>query len=135
MKIVGRCHCGDITYAAAIDPGEVTICHCTDCQTLTGSAFRTDIPVSREAFEPRTGKPKIYLKAAESGVPRVQAFRPDCGTPIYSAAVGDASAFMVHVGAARQSSELEPRKQLWCRSALDWVMDPKSVRQTARQTP
>jgi hypothetical protein len=39
MKIDGACHCGSITYAAEIDPQTVAICHCTDCQTLSGSAF------------------------------------------------------------------------------------------------
>src|SRR5262245_4627881 len=38
MKVDGRCHCGYITYEAEIDPEKVMICHCTDCQTLTGSA-------------------------------------------------------------------------------------------------
>jgi len=39
MKIDGGCHCGYITYTAEIDPDKVGICHCTDCQTLSGSAF------------------------------------------------------------------------------------------------
>ena len=47
MKIDGRCHCGCITYEAEIDPAKVMICHCTDCQTLSGSAFRT-VAFSRE---------------------------------------------------------------------------------------
>lgn len=41
MQIDGRCHCGFISYEAEIDPEKVMICHCTDCQTLSGSAFRT----------------------------------------------------------------------------------------------
>ena len=40
MKIDGTCHCGNITYQAEIDPDQVYICHCTDCQTISGSAFR-----------------------------------------------------------------------------------------------
>jgi hypothetical protein len=47
MKIDGRCHCGYITYEAEIDPEKVMICHCTDCQTLSGSAFRT-VVLTRE---------------------------------------------------------------------------------------
>ena len=35
MHVDGSCHCGDITYAAEIDPAKVIICHCTDCQTLS----------------------------------------------------------------------------------------------------
>jgi hypothetical protein len=37
MKIDGGCHCGYIAYEAETDPAEARICHCTDCQTLSGS--------------------------------------------------------------------------------------------------
>lgn len=133
MKIDGGCHCGNITYVAEIDPDTVGICHCTDCQTLSGSAFRTTVPAARDAFDLRAGKPKIYLKTAESGSKRVQAFCAECGTPIYSAAVTDPQMFMIRVGTIRQRAELPPKTQKWCRSALDWVMDLRSVRQIARQ--
>ncbi len=136
MKIDGGCHCGYINYEAQIDPDEVAICHCTDCQTLTGSAFRTTVPAAREAFALRSGQPKIYIKTAASGARRVQAFCPECGTPIYSAAVEDARTFMIRVGTVRQRAELSPRAQYWCRSALDWVMDLGSIAQIAGgQTP
>jgi len=50
MKIDGHCHCGAITFEAEVDPNALTICHCTDCQTLTGSAFRINIPARAEHF-------------------------------------------------------------------------------------
>lgn len=83
MKIDGACHCGYITYTAEIDPEQVGICHCTDCQTFSGSAFRTSVSAARDAFELLGGKPKIYVKTAESGARRAQAFCPECGTAIY----------------------------------------------------
>src|SRR4029450_12628237 len=48
MKIDRGCHCGKIRYAAEVDPGKVVICHCTDCQTLSGSAFRTGAEQRRQ---------------------------------------------------------------------------------------
>ena len=50
MKIDGACHCGAIAYEAELDPEKVAICHCDDCQALSGSAFRTVAPVRAEAF-------------------------------------------------------------------------------------
>jgi hypothetical protein len=44
MKVDGRCHCGFITFAAEIEPEKMWLCHCTDCQTLSGSAFRAVVP-------------------------------------------------------------------------------------------
>ena len=111
----------------------VGICHCTDLQTLSGSVFRTSVPAARDAFSLRTGQPEIYVKTAESGAKRAQAFCPECGTPIYSAAVSETQTFMIRVGTVRQRAELRPKTQQWCRSALDWVMDLHSVRQFAKQ--
>ena len=84
MKIDGKCHCGNITFVAELDPGQVIICHCTDCQTLTGTPYRVVVRVPTDKIEWRGGKAKTYVKTAESGAKRVQAFCPECGTPIYS---------------------------------------------------
>lgn len=133
MKIEGGCHCGFITYEAEIDPDKVGICHCTDCQTLTGTAFRVSVPTARDAFNLRTGQPKIYVKTAESGNRRAQAFCPECGTPIYSAAAIDPPTFNLRVGTVRQRAELPPKSQAWFRSARDWIMDLHSIKQFAKQ--
>src|ERR1039458_9966468 len=79
MHINGGCHCGRITYEAEIDPEAVSICHCTDCQTLSGTAFRTVARAKKEGFQLLTGEPKVYIKTAESGNKRAQAFCADCG--------------------------------------------------------
>ena len=133
MKIDGRCHCGYITYEAEVDPDSVAICHCTDCQTLTGSAFRVVVPAASDRFKLLTGKPKTYIKTAESGAKRPQAFCPECGTSIYSASVGEGpQTLMVRVGTIRQRAQLRPTAQYWCRSAQDWVTDLASISQIAK---
>lgn len=134
MKIEGRCHCGQITYEAVVDPDTVSICHCTDCQTLTGSAFRANIPAPAKSFVLRTGQPKIYIKTAESGAKRAHAFCPDCGTPIYAAAISNTPSYSLRVGGIKQRAELSrPKRQIWCRSALPWSMDLRGVEQFSRQ--
>jgi hypothetical protein len=85
MNIEGGCHCGKLTFSAEVDPEQVFICHCTDCQTLSGSAYRTVVPAIEGSFAMLTGYPKIYFKTADNGSKRRQAFCSDCGTPIFSA--------------------------------------------------
>ncbi len=109
MKIEGRCHCGQITYEAVVDADKVTICHCTDCQTLTGSAYRANVQAPAETFVLRTGQPKIYIKTADSGTKRAHAFCPACGTPIYSAAITDPPTYSLRVGGIKQRAELRRR--------------------------
>jgi hypothetical protein len=122
MKIDGGCHCGYITYEAEADPERASICHCTDCQHLTGTAFRTSVPAAEGSFLLLSGEPTIYLKTAESGRQRVQAFCPRCGSPIYATAPGDgAKVYNIRVGTTRQRDQLVPKRQIWCRSQQEWL--------------
>ncbi len=135
MKIDGACHCGDITYEADIDPENVVICHCTDCQTLSGSAFRT-VALTREGtFTLRSGEPKIYVKTAESGAKRQQAFCPQCGTPIYSTSEDAVPKIHgIRVGTIRQRDQLVPKRQIWSRSEQHWLAGLGSVQKLDQQS-
>jgi hypothetical protein len=123
MKVDGACACGAIKIEAEADPETVQVCHCTDCQTATGTAFRVSIPVPGASIKV-SGQPKTYIKTtADSGRPRVQAFCGECGSPIYSTTVGDGvqPSYTLRVGILRQRGELAPRRQIWWRSARPWV--------------
>ena len=124
MRITGGCHCGDITYEAEVNSDNVTICHCTDCQHMSGTAFRTVIPAKAEDFKLTRGELKIYVKRAESGAERPQAFCGCCGTHIYATGVGEAAAFLgLRAGTTAQANELVPKREVWRRSALHWLGD------------
>jgi len=135
MKIDGACHCGYITIEGEADPDKVNICHCTDCQAGTGSAFRVSVPVPGTAFR-MTGEPTAYVKTtADSGNPRVQAFCPRCGSPIYSTSPGEGvqASYMVRVGILRQRREFLPKKQNWFRSALPWLGGMDAIHKNEKQ--
>lgn len=122
MKIDGRCYCGFLTYEAEIDPAEVAICHCTDCQAFSGSAFRTVVPAREADFKLLSGAPKVFIKTAASGNKRQQVFCPECGTQIYATSAGEGPKFFgLRVGTIRQRDQLVPRTQYWTRSAQPWV--------------
>lgn len=129
MKIDGGCHCGKIAYEAEIDPEHVEICHCTDCQILSGSAFRTIAMTVEDGFTLLSGTLKLYVKTAESGRQRAQAFCADCGTPIYACAVGDGpKIYGIRAGTARQRAQLVPKMQIWFRSILPWLPEFAGLR-------
>ena len=134
MKIDGACHCGLIAYEAEADPELTGICNCTDCQTLSGSAFRTVVPSRRGSFKLRSGEPKIYVKTAESGTQRQQAFCPNCGTPIYSTTVEDGpKVYTIRVGTLRQRNEFVPKLQYWFRSAQAWLSTLPTIKRRETQ--
>ena len=121
MKIDGHCHCGEIAFEADVDPGGLTICHCTDCQMLTGSAFRSNIRVASDQFKLVRGEPRGYIKTAESGNRRRHAFCGTCGTPIYATAVEKPSSYSLRLGTITQRAAFTPKRQIWRQSALPWV--------------
>lgn len=125
MKVEGACQCGFITIEAEFNPERVTICHCTDCQTGSGSAFRVSVPAAGKSLK-MTGQPAIYVKTtAENGNPRAQAFCPQCGTSLYSTTPGDGPQdfYMLRVGILKQRDQLKPRRQIWFRSARSWITE------------
>jgi hypothetical protein len=135
MKVSGGCHCGAITIEGEADPEKVNICHCTDCQTGTGSAFRVSVPISGDVFRMK-GTPTAYVKTtAESGNPRVQAFCPKCGSPIYSTTpgTGKQAVYIVRVGILDQRDQLAPKRQSWFRSARNWVTDIDAIPKNEKQ--
>ncbi len=132
MHIDGGCHCGLIRYEAEIDPETASICHCTDCQRLSGAPFRAVVQAKKEDFK-LSGVPKIYVKTAESGNKRAQAFCPECGSQIYATSPSDPQIFNIRTGTARQRAELAPRRQIWCRSALDWAMNLEALPKFPKQ--
>jgi len=120
MKVKGSCHCGAIRYEAEVDPARVTLCHCRDCQVLTGTAYRTTVPAAVASFVLHSGTPKRYVKTAQSGNRRIHTFCGDCGSPIYSSAYENPVTYGLRVGALAQRDLLPPQRQIWCRSALPW---------------
>src|SRR5690348_8667687 len=88
MQVSGGCHCGAIRYEAEIDPGRVGVCHCTDCQRLSATAFRVTVPALLGSFRLLSGTPRIYTKTADSGRQREQAFCEKCGSQLYAVSPG-----------------------------------------------
>jgi len=132
MHINGSCHCGAITFTAEIDPARVMVCHCTDCQILSGSPFRTVVAAPMERFSLH-GTPKSYVKVAQSGNRRAQMFCPDCGTPLFATAPENPTSVIIRLGCVEQRAQLEPAVQIWQHSALPWLADLADVPGTPGQ--
>jgi hypothetical protein len=123
LKIDGHCQCGAIRFEAEVDPDQVTICHCADCQHFSGSAWRASVPAPADSFRITAGDPARYIKTAESGARRLQAFCGICGSSIYATSPDNPAVYGVRLGGVTQRAQLPPKKQIWTRSALPWAVD------------
>ena len=128
MQVQGSCHCGNVSYEAEIDPGQVNLCNCTDCQILTGTAFRVSVRAPRSGFRLLKGELTAYVKTADSGTRRRHCFCRTCGTPVYATAdTDDPPTYALRVGCLRQRGSLPPKTRSWLKSALAWAQNVSDI--------
>lgn len=122
MRVHGGCHCGAVAFEAEIDPASVTVCHCRDCQILSGTAFRVTAAGARRQFDLKRGELSTYVKRADSGVSRALTFCTRCGASIYSTDADDPVAdLQIRTGILEERDALVPSLQIWTRSAQRWL--------------
>src|SRR5436305_8063666 len=63
----GGCSCGEVRYRLADAPMFVHCCHCTRCQTETGSAFALNALIESDRVETLAGAPEPGTIPTESG--------------------------------------------------------------------
>ena len=109
-----------VQFEADVDPATTSVCHCTDCQILTATAFRVSVRANTLKFT--AGAPKVYTKTAESGRKREQAFCGDCGSPIYATSPGpEPKIHNIRTGVIHQRDQLAPVDQGWTHSKVAWL--------------
>ena len=128
MRITGGCFCKKIRYNAIIDPKTVTICHCTDCQINSGTAYGVVVGVVKEEFVLEAGDLTYFEKIADSGARRTLAFCSSCGTRIFAKpADNKPGRFGIRVGTVDQRDTLIPKQQAWWQSAQSWTADIRDL--------
>lgn len=124
MRVHGACHCGAISFEADVDPDAAMICHCSDCQALSATAFRVNVPAKAADFRLLQGTPKEYVKVGDSGARRAQGFCGNCGSQIYATgAEAPREVYMLRAGVLAERNEIAPKRQSWRKSALAWLGD------------
>lgn len=80
----GGCACGAVRYRLATPPIFVNCCHCTSCQTETGSAFVINALIEADRVELRAGAPEPLLTPSESGCGQTIWRCPSCRVALWS---------------------------------------------------
>jgi hypothetical protein len=120
-EFTGGCLCGKVRYNANADPIFTGICHCTDCQKFTGSAFAAVIAVPTAAVSV-TGTLKTFTKNGDSGQPIHRQFCPECGAGILDEADLMPGVAMLNIGSLDDPSQITPGTQVYCSSAQSWAV-------------
>lgn len=121
----GRCLCGAVRYELAVEPQTFALCHCRDCQYVTGGEPAAVAVAPGEAFRVTQGALKAYRSVGDSGAEVARNFCPECGTQVMSAIAGGLIA--VKVGTLDEPLASAPQIEVWTASAQPWAHHPDGV--------
>lgn len=127
-KPEGGCACGAVRYRLESAPMFVHCCHCTSCQTETGTAFALNLLIEADRVTLLEGAPVAIMTPSESGKGQ-QVWRcPDCQIAVWSnyGGAGDKIRF-VRGGTLDDAKAVTPDIHIYTRSKLPWVRLPEGA--------
>lgn len=130
--IRGGCLCGAIRYSAKGEGLAQVVCHCTNCQKQSGSAFSVLLKVKADDLTIE-GRPKVYADHGDSGAVVNRHFCDNCGSPLFSELPASPGAVFLKAGTLDDVSNMSPAVHLWCESAWPWTVIPQEMMRAARQ--
>jgi hypothetical protein len=123
----GRCVCGAVRYRLTAEPFTLYACHCTDCQSQSGSAFRLSMPVARAAIELTAGEPEHAEYTPLGGRTKQAARCASCATWLWGEPERAPAVAILRPSTLDDRSWVEPVAHIWVRSAQPWVRIPAGV--------
>jgi hypothetical protein len=117
----GSCRCGSVRYEFSGEPLTCYACHCTDCQTASGSAFSLSMIVQRQDIQVTAGEvaDNAYLL---NGDERHRHHCRQCGTALWFSSAKMPEIVALKPGTLDDTAWFKPVAHLWVRSAQPWVL-------------
>ena len=120
----GGCQCGAVRYTLSQEPERLYTCHCTECQTQSGSAFGMTMLVKEEGITV-TGTLKEFSRTSDKGNLVKAYFCPECGVRIYGKPGYVKGVVSLKPGTLDDTSWLNPDTALWVKSSQNWFELPE----------
>jgi hypothetical protein len=127
LPLTGGCQCGAVRYRLTEMPLSLYACHCTNCQTMSGSAFGLSMPIARSAFEITQGQLKPWHRTTPSGAAAVLWFCGDCGCRVLGERPSRPGVGVLRGGSLDDTAWLTPVAHIWTRSAQSWMRFSEDV--------
>jgi hypothetical protein len=112
----GGCLCGAVRYRLTGEPLTFYACHCTDCQTRSGSAFGLSMWVKRDAIEITKGDAALHVSTV-GGKQRKRRICAECLTNLFSEPREGSDVAVLRPGTLDDTKWLKPAAHIWTRSA------------------
>jgi hypothetical protein len=116
----GGCLCGAVRYVLKSEPRAITLCHCTHCQKLSGSAFSFNLLIKEADYE-QQGETREYVDRGDSGEPVYRHFCANCGSPILAKIATAPGKVVVKGGTLDNVEGLQPQIEIYTDHEVKWL--------------
>lgn len=120
--LAGGCLCGSIRYEC--DREHLfggAICHCRDCQYVSGGGPGTVVAVPDAALRLLHGDLQSFTVKGDSASDVTRQFCGNCGTPMFSELAVAPGLKIIKVGTFDDPSFFTPEMIVWTSSAQPWA--------------
>lgn len=121
INVKGRCRCARVTFVLCEEPIAFYLCHCTDCQAESGSAFGQSMAVRNGAIDGVEGPVAEHEVEGRDGRRIRISHCANCLTHLWGATEGLPQILGLNSGSLDATSGLRPHGNMWVRSKRDWV--------------
>ena len=115
--ILGSCLCGRVQYAITCEITSMGLCHCHNCQKITGSAFTPAAWITYDSVEWREGEE--HLTRYESSLGIFRCFCRHCGSSLIGVAP-DHNLAGVYAGTLDGDHGFAPSIHIYTSSKAPW---------------
>ncbi len=121
----GGCQCGAVRYEIQTPPRKVYVCHCRECQRQSASAFGISVRVPSKDFRLKSGEPRRWTRATDSGGILTCNFCPVCGSRVWHGDLQVDDTISVKGGSLDMPVNLSDASHIWTSRALRGVIIPE----------
>ena len=119
FPVQGGCQCGAVRYTLKAPPITFYLCHCTECQKQSASAFGESVQVRPEDVEVTAGELALFKKQGERSMLHGE-FCPNCGCRIFTKRPSRPT-WNIKGGTLDDCSWLMPAGHIWARSKQPFI--------------
>ena len=117
--MTGGCLCGDVRYESDAAPVYQLMCHCRDCQKVSGGPYAPIIFLPEPSLAV-TGEVRYFESTGSSGKAIERGFCPRCGSHLFGRLERLPGLLSIRAGTLDDPSQFKPKLHIHASQAAPW---------------